>query len=157
MQIKGKSKPYQLYEVLWGDEGNYTTFISPAPSVPTANSNRSPIVILNYQGVEYSLTEDQFELTIGRTPDCRIQVQSSAVSRSHLTIKFHQGKILLQDHSTNGTYIGTHTESGLLSGQDMYLHREDWSMTGKGVLGIGEPIVENNPFLIYFTCLRESG
>lgn len=152
MKIKGKNTPYQLYEVLWGDEGNQTTLITSMSSEPGVKTDALSMLVLNYQGIEHSLIEDGADLIIGRTPGCLIQVDSSTVSRAHLTIKFQQRKILLQDHSTNGTYIGNHAESGAFSDQDIYIHREEWSMTGKGMLGLGEPVGENNPFLIYFEC-----
>jgi len=152
MKIKGKNTPYQLYEVLWGDESSQTTLITAIPSALNVTTDSLSRLILNYQGIAYSLSENETELIIGRTPGCLIQVESSSVSRSHLTIKFQQRKILLQDHSTNGTYIRTHAETGGYTGHDIYLHREEWSMTGKGVLGLGEPLGKDNPFLIHFEC-----
>lgn len=152
IQIKGKATPFELYEVLWGDHEVQTTFISPATSIPRAHEQHASELTLNFSGTDYHLTERDLEISIGRTPDCRIQVHSVTVSRSHLTIKFQRGKILLQDHSTNGTYVRISPETGESAGQDIYLHRDEWLMSGSGLLGLGEPIVQNNPFLVHFRC-----
>ena len=102
-----------------------------------------------YNDIEHLLTADM-TLIIGRTSDCGIQVKSNSVSRSHVMITFDKGKILLKDHSTNGTYVRTHTGSG--ADQDIYIHREEWPMIGNGTLSLGAPTGENNPYLVYFEC-----
>ncbi len=151
LKIKGKTAPYQLYEVLWGDQGK-TTLITCLPAAPRVKADALSMVVLTYEGMECLLTEDRAELTVGRTPGCRIQVKSNSVSRSHLTITFHRDKIILQDHSTNGTYIRMLAESETAARQDIFAHREEWPMSGKGMLGLGEPIREDSPYLIHFEC-----
>jgi adenylate cyclase len=150
LKIKGKTTPYEVYEVLWGDQGK-TTLMRCLPSTPEVKAGGASSVTLTYNGIEHLLTGDM-TWTIGRTSECEIQIKSNSVSRSHVSITFHRGKILLQDLSTNGTYIRIDTGSGSSTDQDIYLHREEWPMIGKGILGLGEPIRENNPYLVYFEC-----
>lgn len=150
LKIKGKTAPYQMYEVLWGDQGK-TTLMRCLPSMPEEKAGGVSTVVLTHEGVEHSLTEDM-TLIIGRTSECGIQVKSNSVSRSHAVITFYKGKILLKDHSTNGTYVRTHTGAGSNTDRDIYLHREEWPMMGNGTLSLGEPIGENNPYLVYFEC-----
>ena len=150
LKIKGKTTPFQMYEVLWGDQGK-TTLMRCLPSTPEETAGAVSAVALTYDGFEHVLTRDM-TLIIGRTSDCGIQVKSNSVSRSHVTITSNKGKILLQDHSTNGTYVRIRTGSGPGADQDIYLHREEWPMIGNGTLSLGEPFQENNPHLVYFEC-----
>ena len=100
--------PFQMYEVLWGDQGK-TTLMRCLPTTAEDTAAGLSAVTLTYGGVEQVLTMDM-TLIIGRTSDCRIQVKSNSVSRSHVTITSNKGKIILQDHSTNGSYVRIHQD-----------------------------------------------
>jgi len=42
---------------------------------------------------------------IGRGPDCELVISEPKASRQHCTVERRQDRFVLQDHSTNGTYV----------------------------------------------------
>jgi adenylate cyclase len=54
-------------------------------------------------------------------------VTDRTASRRHCTIELRGGQFVVQDHSTNGTYVTVDNEkSVLLKGEDLALRRYGW-------------------------------
>ena len=65
-------------------------------------------------------------------------------SRKHCTIQFHNGKFILQDHSTNGTYVRQKDQ------KEVFLKRESVPLVYDGSISLGQPHSENAPQIDYF-------
>lgn len=65
-------------------------------------------------------------------------------SRKHCTVLYHNKKFILQDHSTNGTY--------LYQGQqkEVFLKRESTPLIYSGSISLGQPQAKNSPKIDYF-------
>jgi len=58
---------------------------------------------------------------------CGVLVADRTASRKHCTIELRGGQFVVQDHSTNGTYVTVDSEkSVLLKGDDLALRRFGW-------------------------------
>jgi adenylate cyclase len=66
-------------------------------------------------------------------------VDRELVSRSHAVIEFRQGKFILADRSTNGTYLL------LDNGSRFFVRREEFTLHDSGIICLGQAVTENNP------------
>lgn len=82
---------------------------NPAPPPGPAPAVGSPFRLLMHDG-QVSLSEG--ETTIGRSPDCRVTLPCTTVSRCHARILLVDGRATLEDlQSKNGTFLnGTRIE-----------------------------------------------
>jgi len=85
-------------------------------------------------------------VVIGRSSNCDMTIDSDLASRKHARIVFRKGKFVVSDHSTNGTFVKSQ------GNKEIYLHGEDYPLTGSGFISLGESTTVDNEHLIYFTC-----
>jgi class 3 adenylate cyclase len=87
----------------------------------------SAILRLTYRDQEYACTRDHPSIVIGREYGCGLVVSDKMASRKHCTIELRSGQFVLQDHSTNGTYVTVENDKAvLLKGDDLPLRRFGW-------------------------------
>jgi len=84
--------------------------------------------------------------TLDRDASCNLQILSKLASRQHGRIENRLGRFAYVDHGANGTNIR------LKDIQSMFLHREEFSLFGSGVIASGEKIQDSCPHLIHFSC-----
>ncbi len=84
--------------------------------------------------------------TLGRGERNSLVVDRELVSRIHASIEFRQGKFILVDRSTNGTYLL------LENGARFFVHREEFTLHGRGSICLGQAVSKHNPDLIDYTC-----
>ncbi|RMG55374.1 MAG: FHA domain-containing protein [Gammaproteobacteria bacterium] len=100
---------------------------------------------LRFRGKRYEVNITRPRLTLGRTHLCGLQVLEGPVSREHAIIRFDDGKVYLEDRSTNGTYIRLEGDE-----QDQFLHKDEVRLRGRGKISLGHPIDQNPEHLIRF-------
>ncbi|TMH88208.1 MAG: adenylate/guanylate cyclase domain-containing protein [Betaproteobacteria bacterium] len=88
---------------------------------------------LTYREHAIVCTRENESIVIGRAPSCALVVADLTVSRRHCTITLRDGRFVLQDHSTNGTYI---TVDG---GSDILAQSEEVILGSRGRIGFGRP------------------
>ena len=148
--LKGKQAPTEIHEVLW-DDLESTRSLS---NVGGFNFQRQTVkgMRLTYGRVEIDINEYNAAVTAGRADQCNIVVESDLASRLHATFIFQQGKVILNDKSTNGTFVC------ILAGQrggestNLFVHHEDLVMQNNGVISLGEPFSKDTERLIHFRC-----
>lgn len=147
--IKGKSDPYDLHEVVW-DESESTVVLEThnIESMNRRSSDRS--LCLAYADQQIKMTEASGELVVGRGSRSGLVVYSNAASRLHGVLSCQNGKMVYKDQSTNGTYIRTLKGKRFADGKETFIHYDEWVSDGSGMLSLGEPLVENDPNLVYF-------
>src|SRR2546427_5698851 len=85
------------------------------------------IVRLTYRDQAVECTREHPSVVIGREYGCGVLVADRTASRKHCTIELRGGQFVVQDHSTNGTYVTIDSEkSVLLKGDDLALRRFGW-------------------------------
>ncbi|MCK5881770.1 MAG: FHA domain-containing protein [Sinobacterium sp.] len=123
----------------------------------TDNSNQTlfnvsaiPVVrelLLKYAGQDYVVTQDNLPFVIGRDESCNLMVDSQFASRHHCKILYHNKNFILKDDSTNGTYFR------LGVSQPTQLNRTMTSITGNGVLKLGEAMLVGDKDVVSFKAV----
>lgn len=146
MRVKGKQEEVDLWEFIWQEDRSEVT-IMPGLFLP-APSPAEVRLELRYgtQALEADARRDAVRL--GRSDQNDVVVNHNLVSRSHATIEYRQGKFILRDRSTNGTYVS------LESGERFFVHREEMPLHGAGRIGLGREPSADNPDCIAFICTR---
>ncbi|MCW9023851.1 MAG: FHA domain-containing protein [Gammaproteobacteria bacterium] len=85
-------------------------------------------------------------LVVGRSTKCAFIIDSDCASRQHAKLSYRKGKFVVSDHSTNGTFIKPQ------GGKEVYIHGEDYPLSGSGFISLGESISVDNEHLIYYSC-----
>ncbi|WP_170752727.1 FHA domain-containing protein [Ruegeria lacuscaerulensis] len=78
--------------------------------------------------------QDNGELKIGRSPDCDVVLSQPWVSRLHMVLTMKDGKLILSDRSTSGTYVKSET------GREIQLKRESVMLADSGLISPTLPI-----------------
>ena len=146
--IKGKSTPINTYEMVW-DEREST--LLRAPFRETTQERRRPLgpLQISYGDSEQQVTASMAEFTIGHATICDLIVTSKMASRVHATLRCQTDKIILKDHSTNGTFLQTPPGRRIGDGIDLFIHNEECVLQGSAVISLGEPIASVPTHLIH--------
>ena len=67
-------------------------------------------------------------MLIGRSDDCDIVLSLPWISRKHAMVTVRDGKVMLADRSSSGTYVA------IDGGHELFLRRETIMLTGNGVI-----------------------
>jgi len=134
VSLKGKRDQIELFAVLQediheGGDAAQTIIGSQTVMIPTASIGTARLR-LSHAGEVVSVDADG-ELTIGREPERGLTIDSQQVSRLHARIFHRQGKFVLVDQSTNGTFLKP-------DGQPkVHLLREQAILHGSGAIYAG--------------------
>jgi hypothetical protein len=132
MTIKGRHKACKIFRLNWETQSANTQSATLVNGPATNSSGRKTINIL-YQGKSISLTPSNPILVVGRDKSSvNLKISHAKISRRHCTLSVKQGKFILEDHSTNGTYV--HQE-GL---ETTFVHRESFALLESGTLKLGD-------------------
>ncbi len=125
-RLKGKSEPVPVYLVTAASDA-HTTMRTLAATGDGAGTLR-----LTLGGQCRELSEVGHKLTLGRSPENDLAVDSPMVSRQHATVVCHATHFELTDHSTNGTWYQAE-----ILGQGT-LRRQSLQLVGDGLLSLGQ-------------------
>ncbi len=139
VQVKGKLETLVIYDLLWRRED--VTFMHTAP---ITQNMRQKTLILDYAGRIYRLAPIPGITHIGRDAGNELVVGGTSASRTHATLEYNRGKFMFKDISTNGTYIVPRNQ------QSLYIRRESIPLLGQGMIGLGEPVTEQNRHIIHY-------
>ncbi|MCH9637940.1 MAG: adenylate/guanylate cyclase domain-containing protein [Betaproteobacteria bacterium] len=148
--IKGKRTPYTIYEAVWDQKGRTVMSHSGVTSLFDRRLHVNQLS-LRYSDVDIELTEGD-ELLLGRGNLCGLRVESDAASRIHATLKCQDGKLVLIDRSTNGTFVKTNPGKRSTDNFMFYLHHKMWMTTCDGVICLGSPVTDKSDSMIHFKC-----
>jgi len=102
---------------------------------------------IEYQGKSIEMIPAQRVFVIGRNEDSELMVDAPTVSRTHARFIFRNGKFILIDQSTNGTFVSAN------GGEEICLmSEEEFPLSGSGVIGLGEMTSSNSDHLIHYSC-----
>lgn len=142
VRIKGENQTSSIFMLDWESESSVTQMFY-APS--TDDQSFSPKLNITVNNREISILPQQTPFRIGRASsgEMDLKIDSRHASRAHCDIVFKNGKYVIMDHSTNGTYV---KEAG---GLPVYLRREECPLTGNGIFSLGEPIEVSSTHISY--------
>jgi len=140
IQVKGKTVEIELCEVLWRHGADTTALVSNR----SAAKPRLAVLRLKYRDREITRRREQDSITIGRDQDAGLPIADTMASRLHCTIERRQGKFVLADHSTNGTYLTAEGDVEIL------LQREEFTLGKHGWVACGQPRAATSEIVEYF-------
>ena len=146
-RVRGKQDEMEIVEVIWQESASLTQLVS----IGQQEELRSLLfarLILEYRGGTFEVMPDSQIFTIGRGNKNNLVVDRELVSRSHADIEFRQGKFILVDRSTNGTYLL------LENGARFFVRREEFTLHDRGIICLGQAVADNNPDLIRYQCVH---
>lgn len=94
------------------------------------------------------MNTDRPEVTMGRQRHNDIEIVDTRVSRSHARIELRDGRFILIDHSTNGTYVKLNGRDDSLS-----LKRSELPLEGAGTINLGRKMIDRPSRTIYFNLM----
>jgi adenylate cyclase len=141
--VKGKREEIEICEIIWQNDGEMTM-------LPGALTNKKRILqtrlTLSYAGREVILDERHPSAIIGRDNSNSLVVEDPFASRRHARVELRNGKFLLADQSTNGTYVVTE------DGKSIYLHREELPLIGSGAFSLGHETTLASAEAVRYSC-----
>lgn len=129
MEVRGKQEPLEVYEVVWQPAD--ATMPSAQHHPPPAQTGLAGLVLIA-EGARVVLDAARPAITLGREEKNDLIVTNTRVSRNHARLEFRHGRVMLYDHSSNGTYLLPHGASTI------FLHRDGCELFGGGAFGLGE-------------------
>jgi adenylate cyclase len=145
INIKGENHKTTIYRLAWEVSGQQdcATQVMAVQDVTRFVANFQLSLRLHDQVIE--LLPDQTPFSIGRDASkVNLFFDNLHCSREHCHIEFRRGKYVLIDHSTNGTYVCEDDKTPI------YLRREETTLQGCGVIGIGQATSHKNDWLIHY-------
>lgn len=145
LSVKGKGDEVDVCEIIWqsSDELTMTT-----PSI-TARPKDSKLA-LRCAGVSLELDQPGASILLGRDASCQMVVPDRTASRQHARIEKRQGKFVLADQSTNGTFVAFANEP------EITLRREEVMLRGSGRIAFGRSTHESEQDTVEFTVLDQA-
>lgn len=143
--VRGKQNEMEIAEVIWYESGSLTQ-MSDGETQKILRNQLYARLALDYRGRNIELAPSAQVFSIGRGPKNDLVVDRELVSRSHAAIEFRQGKFILKDNSTNGTYLL------LDNGARFFLRREEFTLQERGIICLGQAAFEQNPDIICYEC-----
>jgi adenylate cyclase len=141
--VKGMRNPLDLVEIMWksGPTARVSQSSTAAPVAPVGKGAKTVAeepkpkpgtrVILRYGKQEILMRGDAATVTMGRDQHNDIVIHDPRASRMHGVIELRQGKCVLIDKSSNGTFV-----SSKVSG-NIAVHKEELKLEGSGRICFG--------------------
>lgn len=129
VDFKGISAPMKVYRIQWTDDSAETAIVTAGSSTQRYQNNLVLDLLIGAKRIRID-TECPV-VTIGRALDNDVIVDIESASRNHAKIELVRGRFLVQDASTNGTYL---IRGGFLS---EFIRRESASLENFGSIGLG--------------------
>ncbi len=135
LRVRGCESAFAMYQVRWEPE-----LETVANTIPGRNLGKAQAVVLQSGDEIREISADQGLVTIGRGKECTISMNGDRISRLHAKLEFRRGKLIINDSSTNGTYI--REKYGI---EDAYIRREEMMLLTQGTISLGVPLSEQHP------------
>ncbi|HEX5077829.1 MAG TPA: adenylate/guanylate cyclase domain-containing protein [Geminicoccaceae bacterium] len=151
IRLKGVGSPIEVYSFVDDDPAMQTqaplssTQIRPArASWPVA---AALTIVLTHGGGARRCGESE-SMLIGRSDECDIVLSRPWISRKHAMLTMRDGKAVLADRSSTGTYVA------IAGGHELLLRRESIVLTGNGLISPGLPPARPEAEPIRFEIVR---
>lgn len=152
VSVKGKKEPLELFAILKVDtaaESGPAFDLSKTITIEASSRKRGDLE-LTYKQEKVTLRAGE-SISIGRDPSNDIVVTTEHVSRTHAKIFHRQGKYVLMDQSSNGTYLSVNLSN-------VHLLREEAILHGSGLIYLGaDPNKTRSEPILYMIPPSPSG
>jgi class 3 adenylate cyclase len=141
MRVAGKQQEIEVFQILRDEDTSELTVMPKSVELRALSMK----LILRYGDETLDLGPQSRPVLLGRGESCQLMVDRACVSRRHATIEARNGKFVLTDFSTNGTYLYLGTD-----GCD-HVHREEFVLQGEGALSLGRDARDDGADMIRFS------
>jgi hypothetical protein len=124
VSVKGRLDALTVVEYMWRPHGDLTSMN------PVFRLKRARLRLV-FREREVWLDRAAAAITLGRDPACGVEVQDPSASRLHATIEIRGDKVVVVDHSSNGTYVAWDQNS------ETWLRREEMILPPCGRISLG--------------------
>lgn len=144
IRVKGKRTALEVHSSYVNDQpGTDVPLTMAGHPHQTAPGDRTGGLRLLFKDREH-LVPAGTSVVLGRSPDCDVVVEHNETSRKHARLRYQSGSYVLEDTSTNGTYIVPDV------GAPLYLQRQEQAIYGRGRIYLGtSPDSPNACFVEY--------
>jgi adenylate cyclase len=146
--VKGIPIPVSIHRLDWRDQKQSSTRVS-SRRVHHVVSFLNQHLKLQYGAQTLHVGPEFPDVVMGRAEENNITVLNDEASRQHAQIVYQRGQFLLNDLSTNGTYI---KKEGL---QPFHMRRDSIVLDGKGILSLGVLPEESANEIVQFELIQE--
>lgn len=140
--VKGNSSPLNLYEFIWEDYD--TTVAIDRDKLSGLKTVQNRCLELTVQNQTYEITCHVPRLKLGRQSQNDLVIRDKSVSRFHALIELKNDKFVLNDQSTNGTFVNPQ------EGKPYCVKQTEAYLEGTGVLWLGEDSGLDSPIAIHY-------
>ena len=150
IRLKGVSSPIEVYSFVDDDPATQTqvplgtTQIRPAASWSPA----AAVTIVLTHGRRARRCGESQSVLIGRSDECDIVLSRPWISRKHAMLTVRDGKAVLADRSSSGTWVA------IAGGHELVLRRESIVLTGNGLISPAMPPARPEAEPIRFEIIR---
>ncbi|MDB4223526.1 adenylate/guanylate cyclase domain-containing protein [Granulosicoccus sp.] len=130
IDVKGVPIPVAIHRLDWREQEQAATRVSNRGDYHRVSEVNQRLK-LQYGALTLHAGIDCSDVMMGRAEENQIVVLNDEASRQHAQILYKRGQFLLQDLSTNGTYV---KKDGL---QAFHVRRDSIVLDGKGILSLG--------------------
>ena len=132
MTMKGADEPCKIFRLNWENKLSQSmgaTIINDVRSKGAENK----VLLITHDSKEFLIDAQHPVFVVGRDKSvAALKIAHAKISRRHCSITFKQGKFVLEDHSTNGTFV---SQTG---DETTPVHREAFALMGSGSLHLGQ-------------------
>lgn len=133
--IRGKTGDLNIHELVW--ESDATVEMAPPLEVNAR-------LRLRFRDHIIHVDQNRPIVTMGRQAHNDLVVDGTRVSRSHASIEYHQGGFILNERSSNGTYL-------MINGKQEIVKHVETPLYGQGIMGLSEKVGYDSPRAIHFS------
>ena len=142
LKIKDKNSPLYLYEFNW--ENYDTTVAIDRATFRELETVQNACLELTYQNQVYEITNQVPILKLGRQTQNDLIIREKSASRFHAFIEFRDDRFLLNDQSTNGTFVYPK------EGESYSVKQTEAYLEGTGIICLGEDNGLDSPTAIHY-------
>jgi len=129
--MRGQSDEVAMYEVLWQPEE--ATSMLPSIKMDALPDRITQKLSLRFGDEEVIVGEGGLtNVTLGRADENNVTVKGKLISRVHALIECNKNHFVLNDKSTNGTFVQRE------DGEEFYIRRDNMELSGSGIIGLGK-------------------
>ena len=148
IEIRGRPEPVAVHRLTWQEKPISITRVASRADYAASCNQDLQLRICHGTHVLHA-GHDRPDVKLGRSDDNDIAVLNDEASRHHARISYRHGQFLLQDESTNGTYV---KKDSLLP---FLVRRDAIVLDGAGVICLGATPEEEGAELIEFEVLQQ--
>lgn len=146
-RVRGKDDVMEIHELIWGKPEQMTMSNSFTEEMIASLTSDKDFLQIRHLQQRMLVDQERPILTMGRGAANHLVINDPLVSRMHARIELQRNRFMLIDQSTNGTFLKP------LAAAPLLLRREAIQLEGQGLIGLGQPVGEDDPVAVRFRIL----